>query len=150
MSLSKVVEKIRSLAAELGEKLEPGASQSEVFELAERVWMEFGVTVPQEYLQFLRIVDGLEYNGLIIYGTKNSTLDPEASQLDLSEMNRIAREVPRVELRDCLLIGETSTGLLAFDGATGCFQYRDRIGVDRVESYPSFELLLTEEIARIS
>jgi hypothetical protein len=149
MSLGTIVESLKAQAEKFGEKLEPPASRDELSNVEERAKVEFGIALPEEYLDFLRLADGLELNGLVVYGTKNSAIDPDGSQLDVLEMNRIARESRRAELSDNFIVGETSTGLLTFGRTNGSFQYRDRIGIDRVIEFSSFEEMLIAEIAKV-
>ena len=116
--------------------------------MKQRMLEKFDVVLPEEYLDFLSLVNGLEFNGLLIYGTKNSITDAGGSPLDLVEMNQIARESVKENLSTFIVIGEDSAGLLTYDPLEKAFQYRDRIGIDRVMNFSCFEELLTAEVAK--
>jgi hypothetical protein len=48
-----------------------------------------------------------------------------------------------------ITVGENSTGIIVYDGVAKMFQYRDRVGLDRVQPYPSFEEMLRTEIENV-
>jgi hypothetical protein len=148
MSISDLLDSVKARSAKWGEVLEPCASREEILNVRKRVLEKFDVVLPEEYLDFLRLVNGLEFNGLLIYGTKNSTTDAGASPLDLVEMNDIARENVNFNLSTLIVVGEDSTGLLTYDPIKKAFQYRDRIGIDRVINFACFEELLIAELAK--
>jgi len=149
MTILALIEKLKAVAAGWGEVLEPPATPSEIKVFVEKVRSLYSVELPIEYLQFLKIANGLEFNGLIIYGTKNSELDPGGSPLDLIEMNEVMRDSLRANILDVIVAGEDSTGVIVFDNTAKKFQYRDRVGIDRIESYSSFEEMLNVEIEKV-
>lgn len=149
MEMKALIDDVKEIADGWGEALEPPAMQSEIDALQEAVKATYKVELPAEYMQLLRLVNGLEFNGLIIYGTKNSISDPDASPLDLMAMNAVLRESQRMNIPDTIIIGEDSTGVLTYERQTGQFQYRDRIAPDRVEPYRSFTQMLAVEIDKM-
>ena len=146
MTILTLIEKIKSVAADWKEVLEPPATTSEIKIFADKIRSLYSMELPVDYLQFLEIINGLEFNGLIIYGTKNSELDPDGSPLDLIEMNEVMRDSLRA---DMVVFGENSTGIIVYDNTEKQFQYRDRIGIDRIEPYSSFEEILKIEIEKV-
>ncbi|MEC2391030.1 YrhA family protein, partial [Bacillus toyonensis] len=55
-------------------KLNKPAKDTEVQRLRERVKESFNIDLPNEYEEFLRTVNGFEFDGLIIYGVDPSLL----------------------------------------------------------------------------
>lgn len=149
MTTLDVVEKAKSAMIAWGEELEPPATDSEIQELADRIHANYSIHLPVEYLEFLKIANGLEFNGVIIYGTKNSVVDSDASPLDLIEMNEVAKGSELGRFPGVITVGENSTGIIVYDGVAKMFQYRDRVGLDRVQPYPSFEEMLRTEIENV-
>ncbi|BEU01366.1 hypothetical protein OAG1_01660 [Agarivorans sp. OAG1] len=147
--MQQLLEKIRSIASEWGEVLEPPATDIEVIELVGTVRSLFSIELPKEFLSFLKLVNGLEFNGLIIYGTKNSETDLNGSSLDIVEMNEVFRESLRSDELDVIIVGEDSSGILVYESSSDKFQFRDRIGIDRVDSFSSFEDMLNIEIEKV-
>lgn len=143
------IQQLINLRVRRGKRVEPGATPEELADFELRFGRFFGYPVPSEYADFLRSMNGYEFNGLIIYGTHNSTVNPHASPLDLIEMNEVARDSERVELETIALLGEDSLGVLSFDFVKNEYQYRDRIGLDRVDSFESMAKLLNDQITKI-
>lgn len=54
--------------------MEPPATDGELESLAKIVEHRFSLQVPQDYLGFLKICDGLEFNGLLSFGSKTRSL----------------------------------------------------------------------------
>lgn len=149
MTIKELVNKVRAQAEQWGEKLEPPASPLELKNFQEHARDLFGANFPQAYLNFLCEANGLEYNGLVFYGTKNSETYPNSSPLNLLEMNIVFRDSSKCEKLGLIVLGEDSTGILVFSIIENQFQYRDRIRVDRVTEYLNFENLLQDEIAKV-
>jgi hypothetical protein len=147
--MKPLLDKVKVIANSWGESLEPPANKFELQHFVDRVQENFGVRFPDQYETFLQIVNGLEFNGLIIYGTKNSENDLGASSLDLFEMNEVLKDSLRASKLDLIAIGEDSTGLITYDLNTKKFQFRDRIGLDKVEPFSSFEEMLKVVIEKV-
>lgn len=147
--VNDLIGKIKVIANQWGEVLEPEASKVELQEFTEEFKIKFGLDVPTQYENFLKIVNGLEFNGFIIYGTKNSDTDPDASMLDIFEMNEIFNDSLVFNRLNVIAIGEDSSGLITFDKDTKIFQYRDRIGLDRLQQFSSFDEMLSVEIEKV-
>jgi len=148
MTIQLLIEKIRTSAKQWSETLEPEANDSELDNFTKEVLLKYSISLPEEYINFLKVINGLEFNGLIIYGTKNSEIDPDGSPLDLIEMNEIMKNTLDKQL-GVVVIGEDSTGLITYDNNSKQFQYRDRIGIDRVQSFSSFEDMFEVEVNKV-
>jgi len=129
--------------------LEPSASKEDLLDLSKRANAIFSIPLPTEYLKFLSIINGLDFNGLVFYGTKDSEIDPDSSPLDLVNMNILFKEGTDNPLFEIIILGENSTGILVFDLKLEEFQFRDRIGVERTVSYKSFIEMLKEEVMNV-
>ncbi len=147
--INTLINKVKVIANGWDEFIPSSVGDSELKVFIERVHSSFSITFPEQYINFLQIVNGFEFNGLIIYGTKNSDEDPDASSLDFFEMNNILQNSLKDSNLDVVVIGEDSTGILTYDNKKNQFQYRDRIGLDRVEIFSSFEELLEVEIEKV-
>lgn len=147
--IKPLIDKVKVIANGWGEDLEPPANRTDLKNFADRIQQSYAVDLPLQYENFLQIVNGLEFNGLIIYGTKNSESDPNASSLDFFEMNEVLQESLRASMLNVIFVGENSTGVLTYEKDAKQFQYRDRIGLDRIEPYSSFEEMLKVEIGKV-
>lgn len=104
-----------------------------------------------EYEAFTEVMNGAEYNGLMIYGTSESDYD-SASPLSIFNINRDLWSDPDFiddNLKGKVIFGENSTSIFTYDVASGLYEIRDRIGTDRLdESYQYLAQLLEQEIAK--
>ena len=55
-----------------GEKINIGATEEEIQPLVKETQNELNVDLPSEYARILEVVNGIEFNGFILYG-----IDPE-------------------------------------------------------------------------
>lgn len=105
----------------------------------------------EEYREFLKVMNGAEYNGLLFYGIGHSKHE-SASELDMITINQALWEDEEFideNLKDKVVFGENSTSIFTFDQKTQKYEIRDRIGTDRLDqSFPKFHLLLKQEIQK--
>ena len=127
----------------------PPANSSDIAEFKEKLYSMCGGRLPEEYFEFLNILNGLEFNGLIIYGTRNSQMDSDGSPLDLFKMSEIMQESIDVSTIEVVFVGEDSTGILVYHLKCREFQFRDRVCFDRVHSFSSFSEMLEVEAAKV-
>lgn len=97
--------------------------------------------LPEDYLKFLRLTDGLSYNGIELYGSQpyvreeKSYIFPDLISINqaFSDYNFFARKV---------ILGRTSENLIYFDQSPLCFALADRINLrSRIEAPSLAELL---------
>lgn len=62
-----------------GEKINIGATE-EIRIFIKRVKHEFKIDLPNEYIELLRTVNGVEFNGFILYGIDEELLDTPQNQ----------------------------------------------------------------------
>ena len=77
MNLAEIVERIRKYKRKVDADLFPGADEREVQRLAADVKRRHGVTLPHEYLNLLRLTNGLAHDGVEIYASKPMFTDPD-------------------------------------------------------------------------
>ena len=68
------LEEIIQEKALYGEKVNSGALEKEIKVLNEKVAAELDVILPDEYIGVLEIINGIEYNGFMIYGIDEGLL----------------------------------------------------------------------------
>ena len=146
MEIKELLKNLRTTVNKWGEELEPPATNLDISKIIADVGSTYSIKLPDEYIEFLESTNGLEFNGFIIYGTKNSELDPDAFPLDLMEMNEVLGDSILNDFQNIIVLGESSTGIITYDSTLKKVQYRDRIGLHRVDLYPSFKAMLKLEI----
>jgi hypothetical protein len=138
---------IHAEQAKYDETRQPPATGDDLAKLVKRSREELGVAPPEQYLDFLRGENGMNHNGLFIYGTATLPLvdDPSKSLGGLVETNLLLRDTP--ELRNYLIFGEGNQDLYGLHLETGEFRVIDRVPVENVEErHASFDALLAAAI----
>ncbi|MED4014646.1 YrhA family protein [Sutcliffiella cohnii] len=107
---------IENELSEYGFALRKPASNHEIKELQEKVNLKFsGFTLPDEYKHFLMIVNGLDFNGLVIYGVDNNLLETEIEEVipGFIESNAIWYE--NEWLKQFVFFGDSDIALYCYD-----------------------------------
>ena len=68
---------IEKIEKSFNDKLNTPVTDSEVQKLRERMKESFNVDLPSEYEEFLKTVNRLDFNGLVLYGVDSYLLDME-------------------------------------------------------------------------
>lgn len=98
-----------------GEKVNIGATEDEIEIFFKEAKVELNVDLPNDYANILEIVNGLEFNGFILYGIDQSLLSKQPNQSinGLIEYNKIWYE------NECqkkyIFIGESNISWYVYD-----------------------------------
>ncbi|AXK20326.1 MULTISPECIES: YrhA family protein [Bacillus] len=71
---------IEKIEKSFNDKLSTPATDSEVQKLREHAKEKFNVDLPSEYEEFLKIINGLDFNGLVLYGVDSPLLETEKDE----------------------------------------------------------------------
>ena len=101
------------------EPVQPGADEAAIAAVRARLRSLFGATLPDAYADLLRREDGVDVDGLVLYGSWQSPQErgPGGFWQGLVAANTLWREVPGRE--DYLVLGDS-----------------DRVTAEPVESFP--------------
>ena len=90
------------------EEVNLGASKEEIDKLIVEAKEKLGVEIPKEYLDILSKVNGIEFNGFILYGVDEYLLEHEINQsiYGLVDLNKIWYE--NEEQKKYLFLGESN------------------------------------------
>ncbi len=146
--LQSVINELKKIAISNNEIIERGATPEELTSFRSRYANFSSYSLPSDLATLLSEMDGYEFNGLLLYGTKQSS-DPHASMMEMIEQNDLLREADWDVLNNFMSIGRDSTGVLGYDHLAKQWQFRDRIGLDRIDPYDSLADLLADEIPKI-
>jgi hypothetical protein len=118
------------------EPVQPGADEAAIAVLRERLRSLFGATLPDAYADLLRREDGVDVDGLVLYGSRQSPEErgPGGFWQGLVAANTLWREAPGLE--DYLVLGDSDLYLLTVDLDGGAPVLRDRVTAEPVESFP--------------
>ena len=91
--MKNVKKKLKEISKEMamyGEKINSGAGKKELAEFNEKAAGELNIDLPQEYIALLKVINGIEFNGFIIYGIDEEILKKASNQSinGLIELNK--------------------------------------------------------------
>lgn len=146
--LKTLLEAIETDQAKHGEVRQGRASMDDVDGLRAALHAAFGAVLPQGYALFLQRANGLDYNGLVLYGATQSQAAPGPGGFwqGLCAANHLWRHGPGHDR--LLILGETDMDLLtvALNGAEPSL--RDKVSGDLVQAFDSVEDLLETVISQ--
>lgn len=98
-----------------GEKVNIGATEEEIAILFKQAKFEIDVDLPNDYAKILRLVNGLEFNGSILYGIDQKLLSKQPNQSinGLIEYNKIWYE--NEWQKKYIFIGESNISWYVYD-----------------------------------
>ena len=132
-----VIEQIAVDQDSHGETRQAPATDEQIAHTSQQLGARFGAVLPEDYARFLRRSNGLDYNGVVLYGTTQSEHEPGAGGFwqGLVVANAAWREGPGHE--GYLVLGETDMDLLtvAADGTGPVL--RDKVSSDVNERFDS-------------
>jgi hypothetical protein len=127
-----------------GESPQAPCSPEALGRLGQRAQDELGVAVPQAYLDFLALTNGLDSNGLVIYAAETCPVvgyeDKDMRILGLVEANQLWWDSP--PRKGFLAFGDSSMDVYVYDIAESKYRIISRQGIRSGEEFPSFEAML--------
>lgn len=132
------IDKIKEEVGKYGEVLNEGADDTVVETLSREVKSRFALEVPQGYSDVLKYINGLEFNGYILYGIDEEIGNgcPEQPVHGIMEMNVIWHE--NEEQKIYLFLGESNISWYVYKADTDEYLELDNPSGSIVERYGSF------------
>ncbi|TXS01876.1 SMI1/KNR4 family protein [Bacillus sp. SH7-1] len=75
-----LVLEIEKIEKSFNDKLNTPATDTEIQRLREHAKEKINIDLPREYVEFLKTVNGLDFNGLVLYGVDSSLLETEKDE----------------------------------------------------------------------
>lgn len=103
------------------EEVNPGASKEEIGKLIAEASEKLNVEIPKEYLDIISKINGIEFNGFILYGVDEDLLKHEINQsiYGLVDSNQIWYE--NEEQKKYLFLGESNISWYVYEYKNKCF-----------------------------
>lgn len=103
------------------EEVNSGASKEEIARLIEEVNKKLNVEIPKEYLDIISKINGIEFNGFILYGVDEYLLEHQTNQsiYGLVDSNQIWYE--NEEQKKYLFLGESNISWYVYEYKNKCF-----------------------------
>ena len=121
--------------------LRPPAAEADLADLRRTATDELGADLPESYLDLLRLADGVQFDGVIVYASHRAPGDdPYTVPPGFVEANLSLREAEAFD--DYLVFGGADDLLLALHVPTGEYQALDPFGLDADEAFETLDALV--------
>lgn len=118
---------VKNIKKEFGEKISLPADELEIKRFSEAFGEAFHMDIPQAYLAFLRLCDGFEFNGCIIYSCQNMI----ENQLDYDFITG-----------NYIVFAEYDIGWFCLEKSNGKYCELDRPSGERVRIFGTLEEMI--------
>lgn len=143
----KILEKIRGIEERYGSSLRRPAAEAEIIKMNHKIKDELGdVVLPSSYIEFLKNVNGLDFNGLVIYGVDEKLLDSEVEE-DIHgfiETNGLWYE--NDWQKQYIFFGDSDTAWYCYDQKECLYVELDKPSGTVIESFESFDTMLSNAL----
>jgi hypothetical protein len=142
--LARVAEEKRRF----GSAPQPPATQEQIQRVVENGSRELHTEVPGDYLQFLSLSNGFDWNGVVIYGAGRNPIGthPDRSIADIVEMNLNYRDDSRFS--DLLVLGSNGMDIYTYRISTDRYEIYDEVPHELIESFATFDELMSKALTR--
>lgn len=139
--------RVTARQAALGEVGQGAATQADVEALRADLSLLFGAVLPDDYAAFLRLCNGLDHDGTVLYGARQSVEAPGPAGFwqGLVAANAAWREGPGHT--GYLVLGETGMDLLTVDRGNSRPALRDRVSGEIAARFDSVAQALNALLA---
>ncbi|MEH6934273.1 YrhA family protein [Bacillus sp. JJ783] len=137
---------IEKIEKSFNDKLNTPVTDSEVQKLRERMKESFNVDLPSEYEEFLKTVNGLDFNGLVLYGVDSYLLDTERDEsiCGLIETNEIWYE--NEFQKEYLFLGDSNIAWFCKNLSDGTYLELDKPSGTVMNTYNDCNTMLEEAL----
>jgi len=144
--LKELLEEARLEAEEVEESLQSPAHEREIGKLKNEAQVKLGADVPEEYLAFLREVNGLMLDDLTVYASESTphATYPESTIEGFVKMNLAHRE--KRNCADYLIFGEAGLDLYTQRISTREFQILDHATLELTKTMNNFDDMMIEAL----
>ncbi|EJR29602.1 MULTISPECIES: YrhA family protein [Bacillus cereus group] len=137
---------IEAILKSVNYKLNTPATDTEVQRLREHVKEKFNVDLPSEYEEFLKTVNGLDFDGLVLYGVDSSLLETKKDEhicgfIDTNEIwyeNEFQKEY--------LFFGDSNIAWFCKSLSDGTYLELDKPSGTVMNTYNDFNTMLEEAL----
>ena len=140
----QILEKIAQEQQEFQQSMQPPCSPKKLIKLKEKVENQLNCTLPDGYIKFLSITNGLMWNGLQIFASETMPIVgcADVKILGFVDLNLIYRE--NEDCLDLLFFGESGIDSYVYCISAKQYQILDRVSLSLTETFDSFEMLIYE------
>jgi hypothetical protein len=142
---TELLEQIHAEMRAAGEQVQDPADPADLDGLHAFAERELRTPLPQAYLDFLRRADGLDFNGTVVYASRQRALPEGGTLLGFAESNRAFASGPG---HHHVLFAETGDDLFALDREDGTWLMLDRSSLSKQDEFPDCGAMLQAALRR--
>jgi hypothetical protein len=126
---------------------QPPCTEIQLDRLGESVLAELAAQLPEGYKEFLRLSNGLDWNGVVIFASERIQITsyPDRFISGFVEMNLIYREA---DSSRSLVFGSDGMDVYTYNQSTSSYEIHDAVSDDLIEALPSFDALIVKALTR--
>ena len=127
---------------------QPPCDEAQIERLRDQARTELGDEIPDGYIEFLRLSNGLDWDGLLLYASERTqTRGNRPGPIEgFVPANLGHRDVE--EMRDFLVFGVSGMETYVYDTKNRDYRVLDSVSLDTYESYADFDSLMTEVLGK--
>jgi hypothetical protein len=106
--------------------------------------------LPAEYLDLLRLTNGLDWNGVVIYASETVPIVAHADRsiAGVVQMNLVFRDAPAFQ--ELIVLGSDGMDLYTYNLADRVYEQCDEVPHELIETFATFDALMTRLLTRVS
>lgn len=138
---------IQKILEQYGVKLREPATSEEIERLKENVFMELNdFSLPDQFIEFLMVVNGLDFDGLVIYGVDKSLLENEIEEEihGFIETNEIWYE--NEWQKQYVFFGDSDIALYCYDLTQKVYLELDKPSCTMMNTFDNFSAMLEDAL----
>lgn len=126
--------------------IQPAATEAALERLQQRAQKELDASLPDDYLDFLRVTDGLNWDGLFVYASgKNPVIEkPTAFMHSFVDDNLDWRS--HAPHRNYLFFADSDISLFVLNLASRRYEILDRPSGTLIQTFDTMDAMLTEAL----
>lgn len=141
---------IEKIEEKYGSTLRNPALDTEIVKMNYNIHQKLGdIVLPESYIEFLKKINGLDFNGLVIYGVDKVLLDKEVEE-DIHgfiETNELWYE--NDWQKQYIFFGDSDTAWYCYDQKESVYVELDKPSGTLIQSFESFDSMLSDALKTI-
>jgi hypothetical protein len=132
----ELLEQIAQERSKYSESMQPPSTPEQISELCEKASVCLGIKLPIEYINFLKLTNGLDWNGLTIYASETSLIAGYCDRYiqGVIEANQIYRQSE----------GESGMDAYIYYPDRNVYHITERISLRVINTFSSFSKMLSQ------
>jgi hypothetical protein len=143
-----LLERIADDQRRVGSQLQPPCTQDEMQRLVEHARATLRTELPAEYLDFLRLANGLDWNGVVVYASDTVPIvgHPDRSIAGVVEMNLNFRDAS--VFQSLIVLGSDGMDVYTYNVGDRVYEQYDEVPHVLIESFATFDELMAKVLLR--